>query len=49
MVYDTKKKLEARDSLERNPGSGGHNQILTDQFLVGLFAEMEEDDSILVP
>ncbi|QQP50581.1 Uncharacterized protein FKW44_011622, partial [Caligus rogercresseyi] len=47
MVYDTKKKLEAGDSLERKPGSGGHNKILTDEFLVGLFAEIKEDASIL--
>ncbi|QQP38002.1 Uncharacterized protein FKW44_018463 [Caligus rogercresseyi] len=48
-VYDTKKKLEVGDSFERKPGSGGHNKILTDEFLVGLFAEIEEDASILVP
>ncbi|QQP37952.1 Uncharacterized protein FKW44_018403 [Caligus rogercresseyi] len=39
MVYDTKKKLEAGDSFERKFGS--------DEFLVGLFAEIEEDASIL--
>ncbi|QQP53521.1 Uncharacterized protein FKW44_006028 [Caligus rogercresseyi] len=33
MVYDTKKKLEAGDNLERKPGSGGNNKILTDEFL----------------
>ncbi|QQP41198.1 Uncharacterized protein FKW44_015486 [Caligus rogercresseyi] len=49
MVYDTKKKPEAGDSFERKPGSGGHNKILTNEFLVGLFAEIEEDASILVP
>ncbi|QQP36383.1 Uncharacterized protein FKW44_021463, partial [Caligus rogercresseyi] len=47
MVYDTKKKPEAGDSFERKPGSGGHNKILTNEFLVGLFAEIEEDASIL--
>ncbi|QQP41093.1 Uncharacterized protein FKW44_015352 [Caligus rogercresseyi] len=26
MVYGTKNKLEAGDSLERKPGSGGHNK-----------------------
>ncbi|QQP57233.1 Uncharacterized protein FKW44_002152 [Caligus rogercresseyi] len=49
IVYDTKKKLEAGDSLERKPGCCGHNKILTDEFLVCLFAEIEEDASILVP
>ncbi|QQP51913.1 Uncharacterized protein FKW44_013409 [Caligus rogercresseyi] len=41
MVYDTKKKLEAGDSWKRKPGRGGNNKILTDEFLVGLFAEIE--------
>ncbi|QQP42538.1 Hypothetical protein FKW44_017236 [Caligus rogercresseyi] len=49
MVYDTKKKLDAGDSLERKPGSGDHNKILTDEFLVGLYPEIEENASILVP
>ncbi|QQP37871.1 Hypothetical protein FKW44_018288 [Caligus rogercresseyi] len=48
MVYDTKKKFEAGDSLERKPGSDGHNKILTDEFLVGLLSEIEEGASILV-
>ncbi|QQP52117.1 Hypothetical protein FKW44_004145 [Caligus rogercresseyi] len=48
MVYNTKKKLEAGDSFERKFGSGGHNKTLTDEFLVSLFAEIEEDASILV-
>ncbi|QQP50452.1 Hypothetical protein FKW44_011459 [Caligus rogercresseyi] len=49
MVYDTKKKFEAGDSLERKPGRGGQIKILTDELLAGLFAEIEEDASILVP
>ena len=42
MVYNTK-KLEARDSLHRKSGSGGSNKILTDDFLVGILAEIEAD------
>lgn len=43
MVYDTKKKLEAGDSLERKPGSGGSNKIITDDFLTDLLSKIEAD------
>eukprot|EP00095_Tigriopus_kingsejongensis_P008338 maker-scaffold395_size185061-snap-gene-0.28 protein:Tk08338 transcript:maker-scaffold395_size185061-snap-gene-0.28-mRNA-1 annotation:"PREDICTED: uncharacterized protein LOC102161799" len=43
MVYDTKQLLEAGDSLERKPGSGGHNLKMTDNFLADLAAKIDAD------
>ena len=42
LVFNVKKRMEAGDSLERKPGSGGHNKIRNDEFLKDLARKIEE-------
>ena len=40
-----KKKMEAKESLKRKPGSGGSNKIITDEFLMNLGTMIEANPS----
>ncbi len=46
MVFNVEaRKHDARD-LERKSGSGGHNKICSDEFLMGVAAEIKADLTI---
>ncbi|XP_059094623.1 uncharacterized protein LOC131889516 [Tigriopus californicus] len=45
LVYDVRRMVKEGKSLERTKGSGGHNKIITDNFLNDLHCKIEADPS----
>ena len=46
LIFKVKRLEKEGKSLKRKEGSGGHNKIRSDEFLVGLASEVEADNTV---